>query len=402
VLGKEGNRGKIIFDMDGVITGEECYWNTASLVVWELLYSKRYLGLEPEANLPEFKTDVTPGEIASIRKVVFQEEKVITFIKKRAVNSNWDLAFLTFGYQLMLLLKALSGKGLENTAWVKGKKKGIDLEHLRTFSRLLMSLHGAWSPSFDAILGNWAGEARGMELMQELSAQLPVRYWELGETTFNSFSPLWKGVQEIFQEWYFGEEKYRKFYHREPAVPGKRGLISDEKPVLPVEKIKATLEKLVKKGWMLGIATGRPLNELYLPLESMGIWGLFDRGSIATYDDVQKAEQSLKAEGQKISLGKPHPFSFLKAYWGEGFKEKELVFSTVLRPQPGKCWIVGDSLADLMAAREMGAFFIGVLSGHSGADSKILFHKEGARLVLPDITYIPHYLAEINGPASRQ
>ncbi|RJX29434.1 MAG: HAD family phosphatase [Dethiobacter sp.] len=401
MLKKAGNQGKIIFDMDGVITGEECYWNTASLVVWELLYSKRYLGLEPEAGLPEFKAAVTPGEIASIRKVVFQEDKVIAFIKKRAVNSNWDLAFLIFGYQLMLLWRVLSGKGLENTAWVKGKK-GFDREHLRTLSSLLSSSDTPWRPSFEAILGNWTGEARGAELMQKLSAQLPGRYRELAETVFNSFSPLWKLAQDIFQEWYFGEEKYRAIYHREPAAPGKRGLIYDEKPLLPVEKIKDTLGQLLKKGWTLGIATGRPLNELHSPLKSMGIWELFDPGSIVTFDDVQKAEQSLKAEHQKFSLGKPHPFSFLKAYWGERFKERELVLSTFSRPQPGKCWIVGDSLADLMAAREMGAFFIGVLSGHSGADSKSLFDKEGARFVLPDITYIPHYIAEINGPASKQ
>jgi len=390
--GKENSRGKIIFDMDGVITGEECYWDTASLVVWELLYSKRYLGLDPEASsLPPFTTKLIPQEIALIRKVIFQEDKVITFMKEHAVNSNWDLAFLTFGYQLVLLLKALGKKGLEMSAQVEGEQ-GIDTDHLSALSRLASCLHGPWRPSFEAILGPWAGEARGAELMRKLSAQLPDVYRGLGKKSFYPFSPLWKKVQDIFQEWYFGEEKYREFLHREPAVSGKRGLIFAEKPLLPVKKIRDTLEKLLKKGWILGIATGRPFNELYPPLQSMGIWELFDRGSIATFDEVQKAERSLLAEGRTIFLGKPHPFSFLKAYWGEACNEAELLFPVVKRPPPGRCWIVGDSLADLLAARAMGALFIGVLSGHSGADSKNFWAKEGASFVLPDITFIPRCL----------
>ena len=387
--GKEDSRGKIIFDMDGVITSEECYWDTASLVVWELLYSKRYLGLEPEADLPQFKTYVAPEEIASIRKTIFQDDKVISFIKRRAVNSNWDLAFLTFGYQLTLLLKALGEKKIQDRAWLKGKKS-IELEHLSALSSLILPLYGQWRPSFEAILSDWTGAARGTELMQELSTRLPGMYRELAENSFKSFSPLWKGVQNIFQEWYLGDEKYREFYHREPAASGKSGLIFDEKPLLPVEIIRDTLVQLLNKGWVLGIATGRPLNELYPPLGSMEIWELFDSSSIVTIDDVQRAEQSLKAEFQTISLGKPHPFSFLKAYWGKEVQEKKLIFPEIMRPQPGKCWIVGDSPADLLAAREMGAFFIGVLSGHGGA--AVFLENEGAKLVLPDITYIPHHL----------
>src|SRR6266567_4903346 len=32
----------VIFDLDGVITSEEAYWDTAGLVLHELLYSPRY------------------------------------------------------------------------------------------------------------------------------------------------------------------------------------------------------------------------------------------------------------------------------------------------------------------------------------------------------------------------
>lgn len=35
----------IIFDLDGVITSEESYWDCAGLTLHELLYSPRYCGL---------------------------------------------------------------------------------------------------------------------------------------------------------------------------------------------------------------------------------------------------------------------------------------------------------------------------------------------------------------------
>ena len=168
---KGKGRYKIIFDMDGVITGEECYWNAASLAVWELLFSPLYLGLEPAGELPRFKIALTPAEIASIRKTVFQEDKVIAFVKGHGVNSNWDLAFLTFGYQLVLLLKALAEKGLESTAWTNDVGHVIELEYLGTLAR--RALPGGWRPAFDAILSCWAGEARGAELAGELASRIP-------------------------------------------------------------------------------------------------------------------------------------------------------------------------------------------------------------------------------------
>lgn len=36
----------LIFDLDGVITSEKKYWNTARLTVWDLISSDSYLGLK--------------------------------------------------------------------------------------------------------------------------------------------------------------------------------------------------------------------------------------------------------------------------------------------------------------------------------------------------------------------
>ncbi len=35
----------LIFDLDGVITSETKYWNTARLTVWEIICSQDYLGI---------------------------------------------------------------------------------------------------------------------------------------------------------------------------------------------------------------------------------------------------------------------------------------------------------------------------------------------------------------------
>ncbi|MDO9534203.1 MAG: HAD hydrolase-like protein [Bacillota bacterium] len=382
---------KVIFDMDGVILSEDCYWNTAALVVWELLYSDRYLGRPPEAGLPTFKTDLSPQEISAVRRVVFQDEQVISFFKKRAVNSNWDLAFYTFVFQLTLLFQEISGRDL--AGGVQVEDHGIMLKHLSHLSSLLSS-RDDWSPSFAAVIENWAGEARWKDLMGKLSLQVPGSFKGLVENSYKASSPLWEEVRDIFQEWYFGEEQYRELFSREPGSPGKKGLMHEEEPLLPVSKVKDTLRQLKEKGMVLGIATGRPYNELNLPLQKMNIWESFDKKSVVTFNDVQNAEQASSHNSDNISLGKPHPFSFLKAYWGDRFSDDDLLSSTFPRIEPGKCWAVGDSMADLLAAKKSGASFIGVLTGLRGAVDKSAFEKEGATAVLPDVTFLPRFFED--------
>jgi phosphoglycolate phosphatase-like HAD superfamily hydrolase len=112
---------------------------------------------------------------------------------------------------------------------------------------------------------------------------------------------------------------------------------------------------------------------------------------------VSKAEKGLRGcLPQRVSLGKPHPFSFLKSYWGKRYSNSRMFSADGLQPEKGRCWIVGDSMADLLAAREMGAFFIGVLTGHGGADNRGLFVKEGAKAILADMTEIPRFLEANN------
>jgi len=393
---------KIIFDMDGVITGEERYWDAAALTVWELIFSERFLNIEAPPGLPAFKTGPSLREIAAVRRVIFCEDQVISFFKQRAVNSNWDLAFLTFSFQLLSLTKYLAGRGVSFKDLYDGREsgfeKGITTGELSLMRSSLTAAGGdGWKPSFQDVLTDWAEESRGGELMKKLRNIFPPGFGQIfGKGGNAPSSSLWKGTQEIFQEWYFGEQVFKVNYGKEPGVSGKEGLICREEPLLRVSAIKAALSELKRLGWKLGIATGRPMNELYHPLEQMDIWKYFDTNSVVTFDKVTKVEKILREDFPLISLGKPHPYSFLKAYWGEEKSDRELASAAPPLPQQGMCWVIGDALADLLAAREAGASFIGVLTGHNGSNNKELFKNEGAEAILPDITCLPEFFTKDN------
>jgi len=66
---------KIIFDLDGVITSESAFWDSAALTVAE------FMG---------FPMD-TP---AKLRETLFCRDRLIRLVKNRGVNSNWDLVYL--------------------------------------------------------------------------------------------------------------------------------------------------------------------------------------------------------------------------------------------------------------------------------------------------------------------
>ena len=63
----------VIFDMDGVITSEEMYWNAAALTVYEYINSSDYFG----------KSRIIPKEsekdVSDIRNTVFFGDKLIRY-----------------------------------------------------------------------------------------------------------------------------------------------------------------------------------------------------------------------------------------------------------------------------------------------------------------------------------
>ena len=64
---------KVVFDVDGVLLSEEQYFNASALTVWEILYSRDYMGLPSEQN--DFdSTMISEGQIAYIRERVWGKD----------------------------------------------------------------------------------------------------------------------------------------------------------------------------------------------------------------------------------------------------------------------------------------------------------------------------------------
>ncbi len=94
----------VVFDLDGVITSEEAYWDTAGLVLHELLYSPRYW------NISDTKDDYQPVQTAEESRQLSRQIlpiEVIADFKARSVNSNWDTCYCGFCLYLITLLSRL-------------------------------------------------------------------------------------------------------------------------------------------------------------------------------------------------------------------------------------------------------------------------------------------------------
>ena len=85
----------IIFDLDGVITSEEAYWDTAGLVLHELLYSPCYWNVAQNATVQQYlpASDATSSHLLGNETL---PQQVIIGLKARAINSNWDTCYAGF------------------------------------------------------------------------------------------------------------------------------------------------------------------------------------------------------------------------------------------------------------------------------------------------------------------
>ena len=98
----------IIFDLDGVITSEEAYWDAAGLTLHELLYSPRYWGLDSSEMSADgqYHPAKTAQESRLISRAVFPESEILA-LKGRSINSNWDTCYVTVCLHLIAMLKLL-------------------------------------------------------------------------------------------------------------------------------------------------------------------------------------------------------------------------------------------------------------------------------------------------------
>jgi phosphoglycolate phosphatase-like HAD superfamily hydrolase len=233
----------------------------------------------------------------------------------------------------------------------------------------------------------------GLELINCLDAfasealEVPIR------NVFSRHSPFWAFCRNIFQEWYLGDVLYSETYGHTPIQSGKSGCISHEKPLLPLERIRNSLEMLRAQGYLLGFATGRVYMEATYPLKTYGLLKYFNEQHISTYDDVELAEAGLRNLGDQTLLSKPHPFPFLIA------KDRN---HTNIDIESDSFIVVGDSTSDILGGRAAGAITVAVMTGARTSEARTLLAQSNPDFTIENMTDLPDLLEHFDSLATIQ
>lgn len=375
----------ILFDVDGVLLSEERYFDASALTVWELLYSENYLGIAPE----KFKTSYSDEEIASIRKQVFEEaDQVLKFFKSRGLNANWDMIYIAFSYQLIHLLSQI--KDQEHSQIVNWFENEMDRKTLLEIKDVLKRYK--LEIDFSKLLEDFKKFPQAKRELFIVLDKLAEEKLGVQSEIFKQKGSLWSICEHCSQEWYVGDKNILASTGRASVQTGKKGFLDDEKVLAKPEEIADLFQFLRESGISIGIGTGRPELETIEPFAALGWLDQFDVQHIVTADDVLKAENT---RGSGISLSKPHPFTYLMALKGKGAKVDEILNQTLPIEYGNEVLVVGDSLADLLAAQKMGCRFAAVLTGLSGKDARTEFEEHNAEFILDSVLDIKKLIISI-------
>ncbi len=379
----------IVFDLDGVITSEEAYWDAAGLVLHELLYSPRYWNI---AGAPVYQPPATAEECRRISRETLPEAIILGF-KAHSINSNWDTCYASVCICVLDLLASLPDRSalLPLRPW--------DAPWMATFRASLAQVTPpkTISPStfrrLDApIFHNYVG----LELMQLFDIYASEVFGQVVEEVFGYAGTFWLFCQNLFQETYLGDELYIQEYGHAPSQTGKPGCIHFEQPLLPLKDLHATLSALNEQGYVLGVATGRPRQEAIVPLKNYGLFAYFDPSRVMTHAEVALAEATLLTQGSKmVSLVKPDPYQFLAAY--------DPQYQPSQPPPPaGSFVVIGDTPSDVRGGRAAGAITIAVLTGARTVQASTMLEQSQPDFTIDDVTKVPALLAQIDDLATIQ
>ncbi|MBQ3225742.1 MAG: HAD family hydrolase [Clostridia bacterium] len=330
----------IIFDLDGVITSEEMYWNAAALTVYEILNGKHYYGEQT------LTAEQMMQAISDIRKEVFCDRKTITALKNIGVNSNWDLAYLVVGMKLSLG---------ENASFCDV------LDYFTSFSKDTFTLY--------------------QTVAEKLASHLQGDF-----SHFERLGSFWQDeVVSCFQEWFLGDEYFKKEYGFTPRLSGKSGLMYREEPLVNKEALQILFDLLKASNKRICVGTGRPRLECASVLAEGGIYSCFASDGFVTYDDVTVAQDELFRKGFHINLPKPHPFMFVKACFGHEITTQQIVDGVYDKKISARTLVIGDAGADLYAAKAAGFHFAAVLTGVQGEKARTFFEAEKADYILDSV-----------------
>ncbi len=418
----------IIFDLDGVITSEEAYWDAAGLTLHELLYSPRYWGLDRSelSADAQYYPATTAQECRRISRDVFPESEILA-LKGRSINSNWDTCYVTVCLHLIDMIALLPdstslfplepwedgwtavfrekiasvrkpGRVGAGVVWRRvetlAKKPGrvgagVVWRRVGTLASPSADKNGHPSRFDDPIFRGFVG----LELINRLDAFASEALGYPIDNVFSRQSPFWAFCRNIFQEWYLGDNLYTKTNGHAPAQSGKPGCIHYEKPLLPLEQIHASLETLRAQGYVIGFATGRVYQEAVYPLKMYRLLEYFDEQHISTYDDVERAEAKLRSRSDQTLLSKPNPFPFLIAIDRKNASKNN---------KPEDFVVVGDSTSDILGGRAAGAITVAVMTGARTPEARSLLAQSNPDFTIEDMTKLPDLLEHLDSLATIQ
>ncbi|WDL97845.1 HAD family hydrolase [Alicyclobacillus sp. ALC3] len=393
----------VLFDVDGVMLSEERYFDASALTVYEILHSPQYLARPVEANvtaagnaaapnvtaasqataLPPFTVDLAEEHIRAIRRIVFADDAVLYAIKSRGVNANWDMVYLQAAMQIAYLVEAWvaqAGAAEVRAALEPAVANGWSRAALHTLGQHLAAANVAAAHVTAAVkFADFVAEVEPAADKAGLFAAVEAVLQRAlpGITPFGSGRVLWDVCQQTFQEWYVGDA-----HVNETRQAGKKGFLTDEIALVDRPAFLSMLESLKAAGVSLGIATGRPELETMVPLDAIGWLQPFDRERITTASDVLNTERAIP---EAAPLSKPNPFSYLRSYLRTRDVKQVLAHPLPLpADEAKKVLVVGDSVADFLAARAIGCDFAAVLTGLEGEGARPIFEDRGADHILSD------------------
>lgn len=387
----------IIFDLDGVITSEEVFWDCGGLMLHELLSSPLYWGLSVDG---AYHPVTTAAASRQVSRVIYPES-LLFHLKARGLYTTWENSYIMAVVYLVALLTRLPNPALlpfrpASREWLAAFRSQAETHHLAQRWDLA-SLHQQWSQQSPLDLPVFGG-AVGWELLNRCDAYASAVLGLPVEGSFSPQGPFWCLCQDLLQEWLLGDRLYFEVYERHPAQRGKPGCLFFEEPLLPPARVRETLATLVQRGYTLGVASRRLWREAEPVLRIHGFLPYFSEAHICTHELVEAAEAGLRQRGDHQQLSKPHPFPFLAAvdraaalaHAGGGGRSQR-------KSQPFIA--VGDAPSDILAGRAAGALTVAVLTGANTTEARWLLEQSHPDFMLHDMTELPRLLEQFNGQA---
>ena len=375
---------KVIFDIDGVLLSEERYFDVSALTVWEILYSPSYMGLTAEQE--DFDpVSVTEGQIASCRNIVWGHDELLSWLKARGINSNWDMVHAD-----LITILWIMGETYQKRS--DGERLDLVFHTPEDVKKAGKELMGLPIPKAEEVLRKWEETVpngmQGEEVIHYLAKAMENTFAH-GAPWAELRSDFWKIHTEAFQAWYLGDDCFISLMHHVPYSSGKPGFLMREVPLAPQSAIKSLFIRLKEMGYELGIATGRAREEMEIPFKMFHWYEEFDPQYMATASDAVESAAML---GGPV-LDKPNGFIFSCAIFGRDRNHYEAYSQERMKPSAqDRVYVCGDSYSDVIGSHRAGASCIGILTGLEGKDAIPMFEKEGVPYVekVTDILKLIH------------